>query len=100
MEYYIILILTILVFLSFIIGYILGKINHNAGVLNSQPVSFLKQQKNQPSQKQVDIDIDDKKVVVPIKTEDLEKKYHTLGETLNSTENITNSINKLKSMKG
>ena len=101
MEYYIILILTILIGLSFILGYILGKINSQfSGVFNNEPVSFLKQQKSSKSQKHTNIDIDDKKVVVPIKTEDLEKKYDSLGETSKSQENITTSISKLKSMKG
>jgi hypothetical protein len=100
MEYYIILILAILIPFGFVLGYILGKINQSNGVLNNGPVSFFKQNKGQTTQKQLDIGIDDKKVVVPIKTEHLEKKYNTLGETKSSTENITNSINKLKSMKG
>lgn len=102
MEQYIILILTILIAISFVLGYILGKINNqSSGVSNNGSVSFFKQQKEQDrTDKQLNIDIDTKKVVIPIKTEDLEKKYNSLGETSSSQENITSSINKLKSMKG
>lgn len=46
------------------------------------------------------IKIDDTKFVTDITTEGLEKKYTDLGETKNTTENVSSSVNKLKSMKG
>ncbi len=46
------------------------------------------------------IQIDDKKFVTDIKTDNLEKKYKDLGDIKTSNENISSSINKLKNMKG
>lgn len=93
----------ILVYLSvvlnlicFILGFLLGKITAGSGVsLVDKPVSFIKVQKNKP-----DISIDSTKFVNTIKTENLEKKYDSLGEISTSESNIQSSINKLKNMKG
>lgn len=95
----IIAILLILNIFSLIIGYILGKINSSNGVyINSQkPVGFFDKIKNDNIKK---ISIDDSTFVSDIKTDNLEKKYEKLGETKTSTENISSSISKLKSMKG
>lgn len=78
----------------FLLGYILAKIGQNNGVSNimSKTIST-----NSSSAK---IDIDDKKYVVNINTDNLEKKYETLGETKKSYEKIDSAINKLKNMKG
>ena len=46
------------------------------------------------------IQIDDKKFVTDIKTDNLEKKYKDLGDIKKSSDNISSSINKLKNMKG
>lgn len=46
------------------------------------------------------IEIDEKKVVLDINTESLTKKFDTLAQKKETNENISNSINKLKSMKG
>jgi len=46
------------------------------------------------------VDIDETKVVVAIKTDNMEKKYENLGDVKKSEENITGSINKLKNLKG
>lgn len=46
------------------------------------------------------IQIDEKKVVLDINTESLTKKFDTLAQKKETNENISNSINKLKSMKG
>lgn len=84
---------------SLIIGYILGKINGISGVSNisnNKPVSFFDKNNKQKSP----ILIDDKTVVTDIKTDNLEKKYSSLGDTKTSNENIESSISKLKSMKG
>lgn len=96
-----ILIFTLLIINTFVIGFFIGRLTAHSGVYNNQdkPKSFFKQQhSNQPENNS--ISIDDKKFVVDIKTEGLEKKYDSLGEVSKSTDNITNSINKLKNLKG
>lgn len=92
-------ILIIFNFFSLIIGYILGKVNSISGVSISRenkPTSFF--DKNKKEKKS--ISIDSTTVVTDIKTDNLEKKYSSLGDTKVSNENISSSISKLKSMKG
>lgn len=95
-----ILIFTLLIINTFVIGFFIGRLTTHSGVYTNQdkPKSFFKQHSN--SQETNNISIDDKKFVVDIKTEGLEKKYDSLGEVSKSTDNITNSINKLKNLKG
>jgi hypothetical protein len=93
----IICIILILVINSFFIGYLLGRSGRDNGVLNSKPRSFFDQESL--AQKNSQILIDDKKFVVDIKTEGLEKKYDSLGEIKKSEENISNSVDKLKKLK-
>lgn len=82
---------------AIILGYFLGSIlNQNRnGVADNIP-SFLKQK---DSKKHESISINDKTFVVDIKTDTLEKKYDSLGDIKHSTEDISNSINKLKNLK-
>lgn len=89
----IILILTHIIF--FFMGYILAKIDQNNGVFNTKPKSFFDQ-----NHMDTKVSIDDKKYVVNISTDGLEKKYTQLGETKESSEKIDSAINKLKNMKG
>lgn len=93
-------IVLILIFISicllfFCSGYLLGQNRPSNGVSNSRMTN-----KNIPSNKPNNISIDDTKYVVDIKTTGLEKKYDKIGETKESLENITGSINKLKQLKG
>lgn len=81
------------------VGYALGKMNTSSQGSNAAPGSFFSNNKN-TTQPNVKIQIDEKKFVGNINTDKLEKKYDSLGETKTSTENISNSINKLKNMKG
>lgn len=92
----VVLIILILIINSFVVGYLLGRSSNNSGVLNTKPQSFFKQQN---SLLKDTISIDDKKFVVDIKTEGLEKKYDSLGDIKKSEENISNSVNKLKNLK-
>lgn len=93
-----ILILVILCIFGLIIGYILGRLESNKGVLIEQkPRSFFDKETMSVEEK---VSIDNKKYVVDIKTTGMEKKYNSLGETKESNDNISSSINKLKSMKG
>lgn len=93
-------VLAFLIINTFIIGFFVGRSTAYGGVYNDKEKikSFFKQQ-NSHKQENNSISIDDKKFVVDIKTEGLEKKYDSLGEVSKSPENITNSINKLKNLK-
>ena len=71
--------------------------NQNTGVLDNIKKSSLFNNIKQNNQK---ISIDEAKFVTKIDTNNLEKKYSSLGDTKTSQENISSSINKLKSMKG
>lgn len=81
---------------SFLIGYLLGRNGGDNGVYNVVKKSKINNQNNPVASS---ISIDEAKVVSNIKTDDLSKKYDSLGEIKESTENITNSINKLKNLK-
>jgi len=82
----------------FFIGYFIGK-QASCGVSNtnglSKPTNFFDNNKEEKTK----IVINDTKFVTEIKTDNLEKKYENLGEIKQSTEDISDSINKLKNMK-
>lgn len=92
------IVLLILNLFSFTFGLILGRLWASSSVYNTveKPKSFL--QKNNESGKEK-INIDDKKIVLDIKTSGMEKKYENLGEVKQSSENISSSVDKLKQMK-
>ena len=92
------IVLLILNIFSFSIGLILGKIWSGSSVYQSieKPKSFL-QKTNETNKDKVIID--DKKIVLNIKTDGMEKKYENLGEVKQSSENISSSVDKLKQMK-
>lgn len=83
----------------FLIGYLYGS-KRNLGVYNSIPtkintiIATNNLQKNNPI-----IEIDNTKIVTKIKTDDMEKKYSSLGEKKETEDNIESSINKLKNIK-
>jgi 4-diphosphocytidyl-2C-methyl-D-erythritol kinase len=94
------IIMSLLVFInlnSLLIGYILGQ--RTGGVYQ---LDQLQHKKNNQTinKKQESISIDDKKFVVDINTNDLEKKYTKLGDSVQTTDNISGSVNKLKNLKG
>jgi hypothetical protein len=76
---------------SFCIGYLFGLKSHNNGVFRSS--------KTQALNKAASIAIDEKTIVTSIHTSGMEKKYDKLGDVQTSSENITDSINKLKNLK-
>lgn len=45
------------------------------------------------------IEIDEKKIVIDIKTGGMEKKYESLGKLTKTDEDISNSVNKLKNLR-
>lgn len=94
----IISILIIVNFICGIIGYFIGVFT-SKGVYNS-PQSFFKQQNRTNTEPlSNNLSIDDKKFVVDIKTDGMERKYDNLGEVKKTEENISNSVNKLKNLK-
>lgn len=82
---------------SLFIGYLIGR-SMNNGVTNNSPQSFFSKNKDTKIVSN-NLSIDDKKFVVDIKTDGLEKKYNSLGEVKQTQENISNSVNKLKNLK-
>jgi len=82
---------------SFFIGYLIGR-SQSGGVSINSPQSFFSKNK-ETSVVSNNLAIDDKKFVVDIKTDGLEKKYDSLGEMKQTQENISNSVNKLKNLK-
>lgn len=94
-DLYYLIIINIMIF---ILGYLFGK-SKNLGS-NNNPVGFLSKHKNtkEISQK-IDIDIDERKIVTKINTDNIEKKYDSLGQKQTSDNDINASINKLKNLK-
>lgn len=81
----------------YIIGYLMGRkgsCTETNGVFKD--VKRTKQSVQIPTS----VSIDETKVVTDINTDNLVKKYEELGDKTVSTDNISNSINKLKNMKG
>lgn len=83
--------------ISFILGYLVSHIK-NIIVINNSQTNFKK--KLVTSTQSSNIEIEEKKYVVNIDTSNMEKKYESLGEVKQTNDNIGNSINKLKNLKG
>ena len=95
------LLFSILILLNvvfFFLGYIVGKLNCSTSVLEPTQRSNLFT-KNKLQKSKTSISIDETKFVTDIKTDNLEKKYDSLGEKKISSEKITDSITKLKNIK-
>lgn len=97
-EFLLDIILIIFNLFSFLIGLILGKIWSGNSVYTNleKPQSFLRKNNELNKEK---ITINNKKVVLDIKTDGMEKKYENLGEVKQSSESIVSSVDKLKQMK-
>ncbi len=93
---YLILLLLIIVsyFAIFAMGFFICKMMSGAGVLSDRS-SYDNKSKNNNKK----LSIDDRKVVLGVSTEGLDKKYEKLGDTKQSDDNISSSVNKLKSLK-
>lgn len=100
-ELYYIIIVNMLIL---VVGYLLGR-NHNNTIIYKDSVeddSDYSNRKNVKSKRKPvsnKIDIDERKVVTKIVTDNLEKKYEDLAESMESEENISSAINKLKNIK-
>jgi hypothetical protein len=99
LEQILVVILFSLNLICLILGYILGK-SVSSGSNNLDFFSNYKNNKTSSSKNLEKINIDTSKIVTKINTENLEKKYTSLGETKSSQENIDSSVNKLKNIKG
>ena len=82
----------------FLIGYLSGY-KQVKGVYDGDKASFFTN--NSVAKKTIhnNISIDDTKVVTKINTDNLEKKYYSLGDKKESEESIGESVNKLKNLK-
>lgn len=94
-EIYIIVVINLLTFLG---GYLLGKNTSYLSTNINTSSSLSNLLKNKPKVNN-SISIDDKKVVLNIDTDGLEKKYDSLGDKTTSITDINASINKLKNLK-
>ena len=83
--------------ICFSVGYIIGMMSHKKDIPKTR--SFFTKNNDKIEQSKVSIDINDSTYVSEINTKGLEKKYTTLGETQQSTEDISSAVNKLKNMK-
>lgn len=102
-DIFFITVVVILFNLVFILGLFLGLmwsysrnniVNQTPGINNTKTAS------NQITKNPTKIEIDETKFVTKINTDGLEKKYTDIGNKKESDEQISTSINKLKSLKG
>lgn len=93
----------ILLIVCLIIGYLLGRLNQGGiGVLYSdQSTTNVNDKviKNNIAKQKPLIKIDETKFVTEIDTNSMEKKFNNLGDIKASTDNVSESINKLKNLK-
>ncbi len=80
----------------FVIGFLSGRSTYSQGLTEAKPKSVFDKKNTTKNT----IEINDKKIVTNISTNNLEKKYTQLGEKKESSENISSTVNKLKNMKG
>lgn len=94
-DLYILITLNVIIF---ILGYSLGK--HTRPIEQNNLGSFLsKNKKTKEVFQQAGIDIDERKIVTKINTDNLEKKYDSLAQTQVSQNDISESVNRLKNLK-
>lgn len=94
--------LVLLNIIIFSIGYIIGNLrsinisSNDTNLLNKYNTKNIKNSKNIDNKI---IDINESKVVTKIKTDDLDRKYESLGDTKKTEDNIISSVGKLKGLK-
>lgn len=93
----------ILLIICLTIGYLLGRLNRTGiGVLYSDQSIISANEKvikNNIAKQKPLIKIDETKFVTEIDTGSMEKKFDSLGDVKTSTDNVSESINKLKNLK-
>lgn len=95
-------ILLFLFILTYLAGYIIGRIYSGTGVkigTSKLDSFFSKENKVNNTKKETKISIDSSTVVIDLKTDDMEKKYDTMGDVSHVSDNISGSVNRLKNMK-
>lgn len=96
-----ILLIITLAIVIFSVGLYVGKNIGSSQVANEDsPKSFLKTSGQNNKNKSTNIEIDDTKVVLKVDTAGMEKKFDQMTESKSVKNNISSSVNKLKSMKG
>ncbi len=96
------LILLLLFVLTYLAGYIIGRMYSGDGVKissNKLDSFFSKGNKVNNTKEETKISIDSSTVVIDLKTDDMEKKYDTMGDVSHVSDNISDSVNRLKNMK-
>lgn len=87
-------------FIVFGIGVFLGHHYSNTSSYENNHTGFLRTNSQyQDKAHSKSLFIDDRKVVFGLDTDGLDKKYEILGDTKQSKDNISSSVNKLKNMK-
>lgn len=88
-------------FLLFSIGFFLGakcSLINNRVETDEKQFTLNRQTRNKARVKNA-IDIDDKKIVLKINTENIEKKFNKIAESKETQNDIVDSVNKLKKMR-
>lgn len=96
MDYIAILAYVTMQFFVFCMGIYIGKLTNSTGII----LESSKKNTNNILEKNKSIIIDDKKIVLDIKTDGLEKKFNKIAEEKSVESDIESSVSKLKSMKG
>ena len=94
-----ILLIITLAILIFSAGLYVGRFMNNSHT-ETKPSSFLKSQGRKNTGQNSNIEIDDTKVVLKVDTGGMEKKFDKMTESKSVKNDISSSVNKLKSMKG
>lgn len=84
-------------FVFFICGWLVGRSSSLQNFGSQSNIS--KTVSSKDNKKLSSISIDEKKIVTDISTDGMEKKYGDITNTISTNENISGSINKLKSLK-
>lgn len=96
-----ILLIITLAIVIFSVGLYVGKSMGSSQAVNEDsPKSFLKTSGQSNRNKSTNIEIDDTKVVLKVDTAGMEKKFDQMTESKSVKNDISSSVNKLKSMKG
>jgi hypothetical protein len=93
----IIYILIVVNIVLFGLGYAIGRLMSPTGV---SYIGNKVAKNNSKIEQHSAVEINESKFVTEIKTDSLEKKFDSLGETKQTQENISSAITKLKNMKG
>lgn len=97
---YLFLSLIVSYFIVFSIGILVGYYYCSTSSYKDNNTSFLRTNSQyQDKTHSKSLSIDERKVVLGLDTDGLDKKYKILGSTKQSNDNISSSVNKLKNMK-